>query len=327
MTSLPAEQVDRARQADLLTTAIDLGARLKPVHRNASEHVGACPVCGGTDRFGVNTKKQVWNCRGCGKGGADAISLVMHVRGLGFREAVEWLTGENTAPAPVKPAPAKPKPETDAFVIQLVADIVREIGPVRGTPGEQYLREVRKIDVDAIGDVLERTDAIGWHPAIYFNEPGHPLHGRRLGCIVAIMTDPITAKPTGAISRTYLAPDLTKIGKAKTLGSPAGIIRLSRDEEVEGGLHIAEGLETSLAAMSLGFRPLWATGSTALMAKFPVLAGIECLSIFADHDRNGAGQCAASEAANRWLAAGRETHVYQRETTGDLNDAFREARP
>jgi hypothetical protein len=34
------------------------------------------------------------------------------------------------------------------------------------------------------------------------------------------MTDASTAEPTGAISRTYIGPDLTKVGKAKTLGSP-----------------------------------------------------------------------------------------------------------
>ena len=71
--------------------------------------------------------------------------------------------------------------------------IAFELRPVLGTPGETYLRDVRKIVTSAIEDVLERTDAIGWHPAVYFNEPGHALHGRKLGCIVAVMTDPITA--------------------------------------------------------------------------------------------------------------------------------------
>ena len=51
---------------------------------------------------------------------------------------------------------------------------------------------------------------------------------------------------------------------------------------------------------------------------------IEALTIIADHDLNGAGLRAASEAADRWQTAGRETHVFQRETPGDFNDAFRE---
>jgi hypothetical protein len=329
MTPLPAELVDRARQIDIFVTAQNLGARLKRI--SAAEHVGPCPACGGTDRFSVNTRKQAWNCRG-GGGGRDAISLVMHVEGLDFREAVEWLVGEaaepkrSPPPEPVAVDPPKPASDEAARNRKIAARIVADLVAITGTPGEQYLREVRKIDVDAIADVIERTDAIGWHPSVLFREDGHRFDGRCLGCIIGIMSDPVTAAPTGAISRTWLAPDLTKIGKAKTLGTPAGIIRLSLDEDVLEGLHLAEGLETALDPMARGFRPMWAAGSTALMSKFPVLAGIEALTVFADHDQNGAGQRAASEAAERWLAADREVHVYQRETTGDLNDAFREVK-
>ena len=123
--------------------------------------------------------------------------------------------------------------------------------------------------------MLERTDAIGWHPSILFREEGHPLDGKGLGVIIAVMTDMITAEPTGAISRTYLHEG-RKLGKAKTLGSPAGIVRLSLDEDVLERLDIAEGLETAaLGAMSKGLRPMWATGSTAIMAKSPAVSGIE----------------------------------------------------
>jgi hypothetical protein len=198
------------------------------------------------------------------------------------------------------------------------------MGRLLGSPGETYFRDVRRIDTEAIADVLERIDAIGWHPAVYFNEPGHALHGRKLGAIIAVMTDPVTAEPTGAISRTYLDPEGRKLGKAKTLGSPAGIVRLSLDEDVLEGLHLAEGLETALSAMSIGLRPMWATGSTALMAKFPVLSGIEALTIIADHDANGAGERAASEVASRWREAGKETRIIVRDGIGDINDALAE---
>src|SRR6516162_4996575 len=33
------------------------------------ERCGPCPKCGGTDRFAINTNKQIWNCRGCQRGG------------------------------------------------------------------------------------------------------------------------------------------------------------------------------------------------------------------------------------------------------------------
>jgi hypothetical protein len=57
------------------------------------------------------------------------------------------------------------------------------------------------------------------------------------------MTDPVTAAPTGGISRTYIDPVLgSKVGKAKTLAVPAGIVRLTPGEDVATGLFLAEGL-------------------------------------------------------------------------------------
>jgi putative DNA primase/helicase len=51
--------------------------------------------------------------------------------------------------------------------------------------------------------------------------------------------------------------------------------------------------------------------SAGNIAAFPVLTGIESLTILADHDRpdqhgRRAGQKAAAECAQRWDAAGRE---------------------
>lgn len=335
MSALPAELVEKARLAALLDVAQPFLSRLKRI--TTAEWVGPCPACGGTDRFSVNTRKARWNCRGFG-GGADALSFVMHVYGLDFRGAVEHLTGESTAPAPVPPGPSTKLPDLDdereARIKRSVARIIRELVPIKGSAGEMYLREVRAIDVNAIADVLARVDAIGWHPAVYFNAPGaaekgeplHPLHGQKLDAIIAIMSDPLTAAPTGAISRTYLHEGV-KIGKAKTLGAPAGVVRLSLDEDVLAGLHIAEGLETALDAMARGKRPMWATGSTALMAKLPVLAGIERLTIFADRDENGAGETAAIEAVLRWREAGREATARRlKRGFGDINDLSRAER-
>ena len=41
------------------------------------------------------------------------------------------------------------------------------------------------------------------------------------------------------------------------------------------------------------------------MAKFPVLSGIEALTIIADNDLNGAGERAAAAVASRWREAGK----------------------
>ena len=289
------------------------------------DRCGPCPQCGGKDRFSINVRKQVFLCRGCDARG-DVIALAQFLDGCDFREAVELLTGERASvPRQARDEGEPPQAkiiatdDREARALMFAKQIVSEMRPILGTPGETYLRDIRRIDTEAIADVLERIDAIGWHPAVYFNEPGHALHGRKLGAIIAVMTDPVTAEPTGAISRTYIHEG-RKLGKAKTLGSPAGIIRLSEDADVLEGLHIAEGLETALAGMSIGLRPMWAAGSTALMAKFPVLSGVEALTVIVDHDANAAGERAARELEARWLDAGREVRLLRSDDYGDLND-------
>jgi hypothetical protein len=80
------------------------------LHGTGPEREGPCQVCGGTDRFSINTKKQVWNCRGCGHGG-DVYALVMHLDRIEFGEAAERLDGRgNGAMHPPKRIKATPYP-------------------------------------------------------------------------------------------------------------------------------------------------------------------------------------------------------------------------
>ena len=211
--------------------------------------------------------------------------------------------------------------EIDAFVERLIADIVRELVPVRGTPGEQYFAEARKIDTDAIADVLERTDAIGWHPSVLFREQDHALDGRRLGCIVGIMTDPVTAKPTGAISRTYI-PEGRKVGKAKTLGAPAGIVRLSEDADVLEGLFLAEGARNRASehvdrpASDVGDRLDHTHGEVS----GPVRHRVHDPGRRPRPERRWRGRRRAIEAC--WRTAGREVRLLRLKRLGDFNDAL-----
>jgi hypothetical protein len=49
-----------------------------------------CPRCGGKDRFAINPKKGVWNCRTCG-GGKTGLGLVGHVQGYDLHNRAELL--------------------------------------------------------------------------------------------------------------------------------------------------------------------------------------------------------------------------------------------
>jgi putative DNA primase/helicase len=211
-----------------------------------------------------------WNCHHCGW------------KGYEFYDSNR--RGETSMPAVViSPDDGKERR------IQTARHIWRATVPLDGTLGERYFIEHRKIDISG----LALDHVLRWHP------------GDRM--VVAKMTNSETNKATG-IHRTFLAMDGTKLGR-KMLG-PAGVIRLWPDDAVEQGLVIGEGIETTLAA-AVGMmidgtllQPAWAAGSKQAIAGFPVLSGIDALTILVDDD--AAGYAAAQECALRWAKAGRE---------------------
>jgi phage/plasmid primase-like uncharacterized protein len=93
---IPAELVERARDADIVVTAERLGIRLK--WGKADERIGCCPACGGDDKLSINIKKKTWSCSRCAKSGKSALSLVTHAHNCGFREAVGFLAVERRTP-------------------------------------------------------------------------------------------------------------------------------------------------------------------------------------------------------------------------------------
>jgi putative DNA primase/helicase len=173
----------------------------------------------------------------------------------------------------------------------------------RRTPVWRYLA-ARGVPLDGLPSRIHMI--LRWHPHCPWG-----TGGVRHGCMVALWTDALSGEPR-AIHRTAITEAGVKVGR-KTLGPTAGcVLRLWPDEEVGCGLVIGEGIETTLAAATriqhrgTLLMPAWATGDAGHLEKFPVLPGIEALTILVDHDENGRGQRASAECARRWTAAGRE---------------------
>ena len=248
---------------------------------SGTERAGPCPVCGGHDRFAINVKKQTWNCRGCGKGGGDAISLAMHMDGSNFPGAVKSITASAELPA-ARPAQAPTKPEQSSpdnaeSRVQDALDIFDAAADLRGTLGEDYLRRDRELETADNFSSFLRWDA--WKRAL-----------------IGLFRDICTDEPR-AITRIFLDADGHKITR-KFLGPVGGCaIKIDPDEDVTMGVCIGEGLETCLAARQLGLRPVWALGSVGGISKFPVLAGIDALTILEEFDDSGANARAVDVAA------------------------------
>jgi hypothetical protein len=270
--------IDRARAADLLTTAESLGASLKKVA--ATEFVGPCPLCGGHDRFSVNTRKRVFNCRGSGDGG-DVIAMVQHLGDYDFLGACERINGE--------PRPDHSRDETpEERESRLRSNAARMAALEHRRKEERKAEEARaKRDEEAVADILERAKPIeGTHAEAYMREGRGLIPRKRFtqdlrfvaaldywgagdngsGKLIKLAVLPalvaIIRAFDGAIigiSQTYLDPK--EPTKWTPIGSPnnspkkikgdkrGGMIRLGPLEET---MAIAEGWENALAWHQLG---------------------------------------------------------------------------
>ena len=180
--------------------------------------------------------------------------------------------------------------------------IWREAVDPRGTDAERHLNCERKLDLpaDLAGEVLR------WHV--------------RTRAMLALFRNILTGEPQ-AISRIFIDRDARKIGR-KFLGPTLGAaVMLNSFDEVLEGLHVGEGVETCMTARQLGLRPTWALGSAGAIETFPILGGVECLTIIAEHcDRNAR---AIEACGTRWHAARREVLIDYPMIGKDLNDALR----
>jgi phage/plasmid primase-like uncharacterized protein len=287
----------------------------------ATEFVAACPVCRGTDRFGVNTRKQVFNCRGCEAKG-DVIDLMRFAEEIGFREAVDRLTGGDMRPARPARAPGSADEVRDVERNRRLAlEIWSQAESIRSSRlAQRYLIERREIDT---GQIPELSTVLRFHSNC-------PFAGRRHEpCVVALIRNIRTDQPTG-IQRTALDSQGRAIGRRGLGAKSGGAIKLWPDAEATTGLVVGEGMETVASAATRLWhrgtllRPAWALIDRGNLAQLPVLAGVESLTILVDADQSGAGQEAAEVCADRWVTAGRETTLLTPKTLGaDFNDIVR----
>jgi len=169
------------REHDILTLA-GRDTELKRVAGTAGgEYQGACPFCGGRDRFraqpgGGRDGLGFWACRVCEPKGGDVIAYVMKRDNCNFTEAVEKLSGgamtthSRRTPAP----PSRPNaPELNqAAALRVIEECEADLWSERCAPVRDYLRTER-----GLWDEVIRLWRIGYCSTGRRDEYGRTIAG------------------------------------------------------------------------------------------------------------------------------------------------------
>jgi Toprim domain len=256
--------------------------------RGGIDRCGPCPVCGGTDGFSINLKKQVFNCRR-GLTGGDVIALVQHLDSVGYLDVIAHLAG--AAPQrTVCSIPKQPdhtfkqhedKSQDNASKAAWLWDAHRPIA--EDCPAGLYLRKAR-----GYGGPIPST--LGYLPA----------NGKHAAAMIAAFgfgdeLEPRVIDPPPNVTGVHITR-LTQDGRKAAidpvkimLGPSAGLPIVLAPANDLLAIDIAEGIEKGLLIQADTGAGMWAAGAAGRM---PALAAclpayVECVTIWADRDETG----------------------------------------
>jgi hypothetical protein len=278
--------------------------------------LATCPLCSGKRRSVQHRRAKVlavnlvepdfaiYYCNHCSMSGHSRPDIpgrvIHHVELFRHRQEAERLT-------------ATDKIERSRRALALWS----EAEPFHASPAETYLRTTR-----GIGDWLDQfpvAETFRFHPRC-------PFEKQHLPCMVALVRDIRSDAPV-AIHRTALTTGNPpqRISRLSLGPTGGGAIKISPHVDVSHGLLIGEGTETVLAASrQFQFRPVWSVIDKNGVAKFPILPGIECITLAVDNDASGDGQRAAGECVRRLVRAGVECIEIKPNLHKDMNDLLRQ---
>jgi len=205
--------IDRARAVAVEDELARRGHHLK---RQGQELVGPCPLCGGTDRFGVHLIRQIWNCRGCNVGG-DVISLVRHLDGCSFGAATETLIGAHRQlPVIAQKRATKPSRIEPATSTEAALRLWDEARPIPGTLAARYLahRGISDLPPEHEEELFTRyrpqrlvAPPMLWVHHVTFTPPPVQPDGRAI-VIVYVESGPagLCAEPVVTLEAQYTLP-------------------------------------------------------------------------------------------------------------------------
>jgi putative DNA primase/helicase len=229
--------------------------------------------------FDGRTSVQVRCMAGCSN---DEVIAALRKRGV-------WQAG-GRMPGPLAHEPSSQSVMDDVPLLpadhrELGLDIFSRGDDVNGTLAERYLRS-RNIPVPERSFNFMRF--VRWCPQ----------GSRRVPALVALMRTVPDDAPA-AIQRVFLDGEGRKVCAMMLGPSANAVMKLGMERPPFERLYVCEGLETGLALLGAGYRPVWALGSAGAMERFPVIEAGR-LVVCADNDK--AGMEAATACRRRYGA-------------------------
>jgi hypothetical protein len=282
---IAADDIEHARAVPIEHEIARRGTKLT---RAGAELVGPCPLCGGTDRFSINTRKKVFNCRGCNVGG-DVIKLVRHLDGSDFKGAVETLVGNSTrlARTAKRTSTARNDRNDEKQRASNAVWLWSQRRPItEGTPPWLYLRRERKYS-GPLPATLGYLPARGPYPAAMIAAFGMAAELDEPG-IISAPKSVVGVHLTRLTAEGKKAPNAagkTKIMRGVCKGAP---ITISTPNDLLG-MAVTEGIEDALSVYQGTGLGVWAAGSAGFMpALAPLIPEyIETVTIYAHNDDAG----------------------------------------
>ncbi len=224
-----------------------------------------------------------------------------------------WRTRGQGVPRPTPTfTPREPEPESDNSArtdrARALWDQSRD---AHGTVAEVYLKS-RGLELPEGSDVLRFNPSTPWK-----EDDGSLIY---TGCMISLLRNIVTDE-IQCVQRTRISPSGAKLGRKMTGPAGGAAIKVDDHASVEQGVVVGEGLETVLTGRLYGLRPAWALGSAASIAAFPLLPGIDGITILGE--AGDANAKAVEACASRWHASGREVVLVEPTIGSDINDALR----
>lgn len=249
---------------------------------------GPCPICGGTDRYRYDNKRNDgdWFCNVCGVG--DGFKLLTEALGITFSEAAKRVDQivNNIEQKPFRPIIDTEKRRTKLNAMWAEAtDATIVIDYLTG----------RDIDPDLLQDVCD----LRGHPCLpLFDGAKHVGdHPAMLALIRNAKGEPVSIHRTYIMDndkqKKIMPPIQTIVGGAVRLGEPGT------------SLAFAEGIESALSMWQASGIPCWATISAHGMKSIESIPRhVTHVYVCADNDFSYVGQSAAfklaSDAKRKW---------------------------